>query len=105
MKREEMSHILTLVSSLDRQPVDEGMIEMWLELFEGYSFETVKAAIIPSYKESKNGFITAKGIYDYIRRDAQYPKPRQWVKDLHDMNEHFECHPGEFGHPKLEVEA
>lgn len=104
MNKSEMSLILTMVSSLDRQPVDEGMVEMWLELFKNYEFETVKAAIIPAYKESRNGFLTAKGIYDYIRRDSQYPKPRQWVKDLHDIGEHFECRPGEFGHEKA-VEA
>jgi hypothetical protein len=23
--------------------------------------------------------------------------PREWVKDLHDLGEHFECKPGEFG--------
>jgi hypothetical protein len=100
MKREEMSLILTMVSSLDRQPVDEGMVEMWLELFKSYDFESVKAAIIPAYKESKSGFITAKLIYDYLRRESQYPKPRQWVWDLHQMGQHFECRAGEFGHPE-----
>jgi hypothetical protein len=24
--------------------------------------------------------------------------PREWVKDLHDIGEHYECQPGEFGH-------
>jgi len=31
-------------------------------------------------------------------RLAEVPGPRDWVKDMHDMGEHFECRPGEFGH-------
>lgn len=97
MNKSEMSLILTMVSSLDRQPVDEGMVEMWLEMFRNHEFETVKAAIIPAYKESRSGFLTAKGIYDYIRRNGQYAKPRQWVEDEHERGDHWACRPGEFG--------
>ena len=29
---------------------------------------------------------------------AEVPGKRDWVKKMHDMGEHFECRPGEFGH-------
>jgi len=95
MKRSEMVKIVTACAALDRQPFDEVTVEMWLELFDGYSYDTVKAAIIPAYKESKSGFLNAKAVYDVVRREAMQPKPRAWVRDLHDIGEHFECQPEE----------
>jgi len=31
-------------------------------------------------------------------RVVEAPGPRDWVKQMHDMGEHWECRPGEFGH-------
>jgi hypothetical protein len=31
-------------------------------------------------------------------RLAEVPGARDWVKNMHDIGEHFECRPGEFGH-------
>lgn len=94
MRRDEMTKILTMVAALDRQPVDEAVLEMWMRVLGEYRFEAVEAAIVPAYKES-NGFLTAKAIWEVVRREANQPKPRQWVKDLHDIGEHFECRPEE----------
>lgn len=32
-----------------------------------------------------------------VARSPYVGGPREWVKDMHDMGEHFECKPGEFG--------
>lgn len=97
MDKAQTAQLLVMVSALDRQPVDEGMIEMWSQVLGEFSFEECKDALIPAYKESKSGFVTAKAIWERVRRDRSYPEPRAWVQDLHDMGEHFECRPGEFG--------
>ena len=41
--------------------------------------------------------VTAKGIWEQVRRERAVGKPRDWVRDLHDIDEHFECRVGEFG--------
>jgi len=38
MDRGEVATLLAMVSSLDRQPVDEGMVEMWLRVLGEFSF-------------------------------------------------------------------
>ncbi len=91
MNREETVKVLTMVSALDGRSADEMQVEMWLEMFRNFSFDQVKAAIIPAYKESDKGFLTAKGVWDVLRREASQPKPNQWVKDLHQIGEHFAC--------------
>jgi hypothetical protein len=97
MDKGEVATLLAMVSSLDRQPVDDGMVEMWHRLLGGYGFEECEAALLPAYKESKSGFITAKAIYDRVNARDSAPTPRGWVKDLHDLGEHFECRRSEFG--------
>jgi hypothetical protein len=97
MRRDEVSKLLTMVSSLDRQPVDEGMVEMWLRVLGGFSFEQCEAALIPAYKESRSGFVTAKAVWEVVRRDGVSVKPRAWVEELHELGEHWECRAGEFG--------
>ena len=104
MNKAEMGEILSMASALDGQIVSESKIAMWLEMLENYTYEECRAAIVPACKESPNGFVTAKGIWEQVRRVRSQPVPRQWVKDLHDIGEHFECRAGEFGHPK-EVQA
>ena len=32
-----------------------------------------------------------------VSRSPYVGGPREWVRDMHDMGEHFECKPGEFG--------
>ena len=37
------------------------------------------------------------GVTKGLSRSPYVGGPREWVRDLHDMGEHFECKPGEFG--------
>lgn len=37
------------------------------------------------------------GVQVGVKPAAEGPVRRQWVKNMHDMGEHFECKPGEFG--------
>jgi len=97
MDRGEVATLLAMVSSLDRQPVDEGMVEMWLRVLGEFSFEQCEAALIPAYKESRAGFVTAKAVWEVVRRDGVAVMPRAWVEELHEMGEHWECRAGEFG--------
>ena len=77
MNREETVKILTMVSALDGRAADEMQVEMWMELFQDHSFEHVKEQIIPAYKSSERGFLSAKAIWDhvemakYIREDER----------------------------------
>lgn len=91
MNREETVKVLTMVSALDGRTADEMQVEMWLQMFRNFAFDQVKEAIIPAYKESDKGFLTAKGVWDVLRREANQPRPRQWVRDLHNIGEHFAC--------------
>ena len=97
MNHGEVATLLAMVSSLDRQPVDEGMVEMWHRLLEGYSFEECEAALLPAYRESRSGFITAKSIYDRVALRGSGPERRGWVRDFHEVGDHWACKPGEFG--------
>jgi hypothetical protein len=97
MDKAETATLLAMVSALDRQPVDEGMVEMWLRVLGEFSFEQCEAALIPAYKESRAGFVTAKAVWEVVRRDGVAVMPRAWVEELHGMGEHWECRAGEFG--------
>jgi hypothetical protein len=99
MTKEEMAKVLGMVSALDGQKVDEAKLEMWFRVLGEYRFDFVEKCIVPAYKESEGLFLTAKELWRHVRREASQPVPRQWVKDLHDIGEHFECRAGEFGHP------
>jgi hypothetical protein len=100
MTEDEMGQIVTMASALDGQIVSESKILMWLEMLGSFTYEECHAAIIPACKEHPSGLVTAKGIWEQVRRERSQPKPRQWVRDMHDIGEHFACQPGEFGHPK-----
>jgi len=100
MDKAETATILAMVSALDRQPVNDGNVEMWWRMLKDYSFELVESAIIPAYQNTKNTYITAKDVWTEVRRINSQPVPRAWVKELHDLGEHFECRPGEWGHPQ-----
>jgi hypothetical protein len=104
MTREETAELLALVSSMDRQPVDKGVVEMWWRMLGDYTYEECDAALVPAFRDTKNTYLSAKDVWAEVRRVRSQPVPRQWVKDLHNIGEHFECRPGEFGHPK-EVQA
>jgi len=97
MTEDEMSEIVTMASALDGQIVSESKVMMWLEMLGHYTYDECRAAIIPACKESVSGIVTAKGIWEQVRRDRSVAKPRDWVRDLHDIGEHFECRAGEFG--------
>lgn len=103
MNKQEMAKILGMVSALDNQPVDEAKLEMWHRVLGQYTFTQVEAAIVPAYKESVGLFLSAKELWQHVRRDANQPKPRQWVRELHDIGEHFECRPEECARWKEEV--
>ena len=97
MTEDEMSEIVTMASALDGQIVSESKVLMWLEMLGRFTYEECRAAIVPACQESSVGMVTAKGIWELVRRDRAVPKPRDWVRDLHDIGEHFECRAGEFG--------
>ena len=97
MTEDEMSEIVTMASALDGQIVSESKVLMWLEMLGRFTYEECRAAIVPACQESTVGIVTAKGIWEQVRRDRAVPKPRDWVRDLHDIGEHFECRAGEFG--------
>jgi hypothetical protein len=96
MDKAQTATLLAMVSALDRQPVDQGMVEMWFRVLGEFSFDRCEAALIPAYKESRSGFITAKAVWDVVRRDGSVSAPRDWVRDMHDLGEHWECREGEF---------
>jgi hypothetical protein len=58
----------------------------WLnqERWEDEPYSAVDPASIP-------------GVQKGVRKSPYVGGPREWVKDLHDLGEHFECKPGEFG--------
>jgi hypothetical protein len=41
--------------------------------------------------------LSIPGVHKGVGRSPYVGGPREWVKDMHDMGEHFECKPGEFG--------
>ena len=100
MNKEETATLIALISSLDRQPVDEGMVEMWHELLGAYSFEECREAIMPVYKNIKGPWIRARDIYDHVRVGSA-PPAGWWIEQMHDIGEHFACKPGMFGHPEV----
>ncbi len=97
MTEDQMSAIVTMASALDGQIVSESKVMMWLEMLGDYKYEECVKAIIPACKEHPAGLVTAKGIWEQVRRERSYPGHRDWVEDLHNMGEHFECRSGEFG--------
>jgi hypothetical protein len=97
MNKAEMAEIVSLASALDGQMVSESKVLMWLEMLGRFTYEECRAAIVPACQESTVGIVTAKGIWEQVRRDRAVAKPRDWVRDLHDIGEHFECRAGEFG--------
>ena len=103
MNKEETATLLAFVSSLDRQPVDDGIIEMWSRMLADYTFEECNAAIIPAYKEMTGNYLSSKDVWAVVRRVRSQPVARQWVKDYHDRGDHWECRPGEFGCKPKEV--
>jgi len=104
MTKEETAHLLALVSSMDRQPVDEGVIEMWHRMLGDYTFAECDAALVPAYKEMSGHYLSSKDVWSMVRRERSQPKPGGWIEDLHDIGEHFACTPGMFDHPR-EVQA
>ena len=97
MNKVEMGKVLSFCAALDGQQVTESKVLMWLEMLGRFTYEECRAAIVPACQESSAGIVTAKGIWEQVRRDRAVPKPRDWVRDLHDLGEHFECRAGEFG--------
>jgi len=93
MTKEEMLKIMGMVSALDGQVVDEGKAEMWFRVLGDYSFDLVEKCIVPAYKESQGFHLSAKELWQTVRREASQPKAGGWVDDLHDIGEHFACNP------------
>jgi len=101
MNKSEMTEIVSMCSALDGQLVSESKVIMWLQMFEGYGYGELQAGIIPALKESTSGMVTAKGLFDVVRRVRVQPVAREYVQALHEIGEHFDCRPGELGHPML----
>ena len=101
MNKSEMTEIVSMCSALDGQLVSESKVIMWLQMFEGYSYGELVAGIVPALKESSSGMVTAKGLFDVVRRVRAQPVAREYVQALHEIGEHFDCRPGEYGHPEL----
>ena len=101
MNKSEMTEIVSMCSALDGQLVSESKVIMWLQMFEGYSYGELVAGIVPALKEASSGMVTAKGLFDVVRRVRVQPVAREYVRALHEIGEHFDCRPGELGHPML----
>lgn len=67
MNKAETAKLLVMVSSLDRQPTDEGMVEMWHRVLGGYDFAECEAAVVPAYREAK-GYISARLIEAMVKK-------------------------------------
>ncbi len=73
MNKNEVGELLAMCSALDGQQVTESKAIMWLEVLEGVSYEEAKVALIPAYKESNNDIVTAKGVWEQVRRARSQP--------------------------------
>jgi hypothetical protein len=73
MNKNEVGELLAMCSALDGQLVTEPKAIMWLEVLEGVSYEEAKVALIPAYKESNNDIVTAKGVWEQVRRARSQP--------------------------------
>ncbi len=67
MNKAETAKLLVLVSSLDRQPTDEGMVEMWHRVLGAYEFTECEAALVPAYREAK-GYISARAVETMVKK-------------------------------------
>jgi hypothetical protein len=70
---EKMSEIVTMCSALDGQQVTDSKVAMWLEVLDGCTYEECRDAIVPAYREATNGIVTAKGLWDVVRRGRSEP--------------------------------
>ena len=84
----KMGEILAMCSALDGQLVTEAKIGMWVQVLEGCSYEECRDAIVPAYREATNGIVTAKGLWDVVRRGRSEPGVSEieleeagWVSD------------------------
>jgi hypothetical protein len=73
MNKSQMSEIVTMCSALDGQQVADSKIAMWLQVLDGCTYEECRDAIVPAYKEATNGIVTAKGLWDVVRRARSQP--------------------------------
>ena len=73
MNKNEVGELLAMCSALDGQQVTESKALMWLEVLDGVSYEEAKVALIPAYKESNNDIVTAKGMWEQVRRARSQP--------------------------------
>jgi hypothetical protein len=67
MNKVETAKLLVMVSSLDRQPTDEGMVEMWHRVLGDYDFTECEAAVVPAYREAK-GYISARLVETMVKK-------------------------------------
>jgi hypothetical protein len=73
MNKNEVGELLAMCSALDGQQVTESKALMWAEVLDGVSYEEAKVALIPAYKESNNDIVTAKGVWEQVRRARSQP--------------------------------
>jgi hypothetical protein len=67
MNKAEVAKLLVMVSSLDRQPTDEGMVEMWHRILGGYEFSECEEALVSAYREAK-GYMSARGVEVAVKK-------------------------------------
>jgi hypothetical protein len=69
----QMTEIVTMCSALDGQQVTDSKVAMWLQVLDGCTYEECRDAIVPAYKEATSGIVTAKGLWDVVRRARSQP--------------------------------
>jgi hypothetical protein len=79
MNKLQMGEIVTMCSALDGQQVTDSKVAMWLQVMDGASYEECRDAIVPAYREATNGIVTAKGLWDVVRRVRAVPTPGAWA--------------------------
>lgn len=79
MLNSKMTEILTMCSALDGQQVTDSKVAMWLQVLDGCTYEECRDAIVPAYKEATKGLVTAKGLWDVVRRVRAVPTPGAWA--------------------------
>jgi hypothetical protein len=105
MTKDETATLLAFVSSLDRQPVDDGVIEMWWRMLGDFTFEECNDAIVPAYREMTGHYLSSKDVWSIVKRVRSQPVAGGWIRDQHHRGEHWACKPGQFDCKPPEVTA
>lgn len=89
MNKTDTAKLITMVSALDRQPTDQGMVEMWHRVLQEFTFEDCEAALIPAYKESK-GYISARAVYAAVKKLREERATERMSLEIRESSESWE---------------